>query len=388
MAAVATVCWLHWGPAPQLSLALQIGASVLLIACPCALGLATPTALIVGMGAAARRGILFRNATALEDLAGVTVVVFDKTGTVTAGKPAVSEVLVAPGVDRAALLALTASSEQRSEHPLARAILKLARGTGCTLAPCADFRALEGQGLEATVSGRRVLAGNEALLNERGIDTAILAAEGERLAASGATLIWVALDERLAGVFAVSDALKESAQAALAELRAAGLALALVSGDSTAAVARIAEQLQIAEFRAGVLPQHKADYVRALQTNGRKVAMIGDGINDAPALAQADVGIAVGTGTDIAIEAAGVTLVGTDLRSAALALKYSRAAMRTIRQNLAFAFGYNTLLIPLAAGVFYPLAGWLLNPMLASAAMALSSVTVVCNSLLLSRRVR
>jgi Cu+-exporting ATPase len=388
VAAIAAMSWLHWGPAPRVSRALQVGASVLLIACPCALGLATPTAIIVGLGAAARRGILFRNAAALEELAGVNVAVFDKTGTVTAGKPEVSEALTVPGVERATLLALTAAAEQRSEHPLARAVLKLARTEVRTLPLCDEFRACEGQGLAATVSGRRVLAGNAELLKEHGVDTNALAADGERLAKNGATLIWVALDERLAGLFAVSDALKESAPPALAELRAAGLTPALVSGDSPEAVARVAEQLGIAEFRAGVLPIKKADYVRALQQAGSKVAMIGDGINDAPALAQADVGIAIGTGTDIAIEAAGVTLVGHDLRAAALALRLSRATMRTIHQNLAFAFGYNTLLIPLAAGAFYPLAGWLLNPMLASAAMALSSVTVVCNSLLLARRVK
>ncbi|HLX59666.1 MAG TPA: heavy metal translocating P-type ATPase [Planctomycetota bacterium] len=385
LAIVAALCWLHWGPAPRANYAALVFVSVLLIACPCALGLATPAAIISGTGAAATRGILFRNAEALERLARVDAVVLDKTGTLTEGKPSVTAVACAEGIEESGLIQVATAAEKNSEHPIAEAIVRYAReksapeSTG--LAAVENFNAVEGAGVEAHIEGRSVLAGSARLLQSRNVDTHGLQARADDYANNGATLVWIAIDEHLAGVIAVSDRIKPTSFAAVQALMRMDLRVWIVTGDNRRAAEAIAKQAGVSEIRADALPKDKAEHVASLQKSGRIVAMVGDGINDAPALAQADCGIAIGAGTDIAIEAAGVTLMRSDLNDAVAAIRLARRTLRTIHQNLFFAFMYNVILIPLAAGAFFPLTGWLLNPMLASAAMALSSVTVVTNSL-------
>ena len=378
LAVVTFVAWYDLAPADtRLAQALIAAVAVLIIACPCALGLATPTAILVGTGRGAQAGILIKGGEALELAHRVTAVVLDKTGTVTEGKPVVTDVRPAGGFTDGELLRLAASAERGSEHPLAAALLKGATDRGLTLASPRNFTAVAGHGLDAEVDGRRVLIGNRKLLADRGI-----AADGaDDLAAAGKTPVFVAVDGAFAGVVAVADRPKPEARAAVERLKADGLTVVMLTGDTARTAEAIAREVGIDRVIANVLPGAKADAVAGLQAEGHVVAMVGDGINDAPALAQADVGIAMGTGTDVAIEAADVTLMTGHLTGVERAIALSRATMRTVRQNLFFAFAYNVLGIPLAAGVLYPLTGWLLSPIVASAAMALSSVSVVTNAL-------
>jgi Cu+-exporting ATPase len=371
--------WMAWGPEPRLLRALLAATSVLLVACPCALGLATPTALVVGTGRGARMGLLLRDAGVLEKAARVTAVVFDKTGTLTAGRPAVTAVRPAGGADEAGLLRALAALESGSEHPLARAIVAEARARGLDFGRARDVKAVPGGGVTGTVDGAPALAGSEAFLASRGVDV-----PGELLGeADGGTLVLLALDGRALGAVTLSDPLKPHAREALAALAARGLSLHLLSGDRPGAVAAAAREAGIPEANvaARLSPAEKAERVRALRASGAVVAMVGDGINDAPALAAADLGVAIGSGTDVARAASDVTLVGGSLSGIATALDLSSATLRNVRQNLFLAFAYNVVLVPLAAGAFYPFTGWTLNPMLAGFAMAASSVSVVTNAL-------
>ncbi|TAH35969.1 MAG: heavy metal translocating P-type ATPase [Planctomycetota bacterium] len=386
--AVAVLSFFGWallGPPPRLAHALLSAVSVLIIACPCALGLATPMAVMVGMGRGARAGVLFRDAEALQTLQQVDTVVFDKTGTLTEGKPRLGAVESAPGGDPAQVLQLAASLERASEHPLAQAVLAEARARGLEPPAVSEFQARPGRGVVGRVMGQTVLLGNLRLVQEAGLDPAPLQARAQALAEEGQTMLYLAAEGSLRGLLAVADPIKESAPRVVAELRAAGLELYLLSGDSRPTVQAVARRLGIAQFEAEVLPEQKAEAVARLRAQGRRVAMVGDGINDAPALSQADVGVAMGTGADVAMESAGVTLVSGELAALLRALRLSRAAVRTIRKNLFFAFAYNAVLVPVAAGALYPLAGWVPSPMLAAAAMSLSSVSVIANSLRLRR---
>ena len=387
LAAITFVAWLAWGPQPSLTYALVSAISVLIIACPCAMGLATPTAVMVGTGRAAEAGVLFRGGAALERAASVDTVVFDKTGTLTAGRPSVTDIVVAPGVDatRDDVLALAAAAERGSEHPLAFAIAGAAAERGLGALPATDFLSRAGFGVEARVGAEHVLVGSEAWLDEHGVDTAPVAEPSADAAHDGRTPVLVARDGVVLAVLAVSDPLKPSAAQAVRDLAAAGIAVSLASGDRAEVTAAVGRRVGIDDVLAVARPEDKALRVAELQRSGRVVAMVGDGINDAPALAQADVGVAMGSGTDIAIEASDVTLVGSDPRSVGVALALARATMRVIRQNLFWAFAYNIVLIPVAMGALYPLFGLRLDPVLAAAAMALSSVTVVLNSLRLRR---
>jgi Cu+-exporting ATPase len=364
--------------------------AVLVIACPCALGLATPTAVMVGTGRGARMGILFKSSEALERARSVRVVVLDKTGTITRGEPAVQEIVAVDGDERA-LLGLAASAERRSEHPLGKAVVREAEARDLALGDSAHFEAVPGRGVAATVNGSPTLVGTRSLLEEWGVHTEALAARALEMEERASTPLWVAVGGQAVGLIGVADAVKEGSAEAVRALRAAGLEVVMLTGDNERVARRIAEQVGIEQVRAEVLPGAKADVVRELQQDGRRtVAMVGDGINDAPALAQADVGVALGTGTDVAMETADVTLMRGDLRSVPEALALSRATMRTIEQNLFWAFFYNVALIPIAAGAFYaleflPMTLRALHPILAAVAMALSSVTVVANSLRLGR---
>ena len=380
-AAAAFAAWMAVGPEPRFSYAVIAAVSVLIIACPCALGLATPMSIMVGVGRGAQAGVLIRDAEALERLEKVDTVVLDKTGTLTSGKPEVVGVAAAAGFSDDEVLALAASVERASEHPLARAILDAAAARTLAVAAADGFDAPAGRGVSATVGGRAVLVGSAAFLGERGVDAGALAAEAEAFRARGATAVLVAVDGRLAGVLGVADAVRPEAAAVVRALKAAGLRVAMLTGDNAATARAIAGPLGIDEILADVLPDAKAAAVERLKREGRVVAMAGDGVNDAPALALADVGIAMGTGTDIAMQSAGVTLLGGDLAGLLRARALSRATMGNIRQNLAFAFLYNGIGVPVAAGVLYPVFGLLLSPMLAAAAMALSSVSVIGNAL-------
>jgi Cu+-exporting ATPase len=387
--AIAIAAWVGWyvlGPDPRVLLATVAFASVLIIACPCALGLATPTAILVATGRGARAGILFRNADAIEKARRVTLVVLDKTGTLTEGKPRLTDRVHLSGVSDEELLGLAAALEQASAHPLAQAVIVAAREKGISPRPADAFVSRTGLGLAGTVGGRRVVVGSEALLQEEKIDAAAAREELDRFAGEGKTPLLVAADGRLLGVLAVADREKPSSAEAVARLKRMGLSVAMLTGDRPETAKAVARRVGIDEVFARVLAPDKAERVRELQARGDVVAMVGDGVNDAPALAQADVGIAIGAGADVAIEASDVTLVGGSLRGVADAVALSRATLSTIRQNLLFAFLYNVLGIPLAAGVFYPLTGWMLSPMIASAAMAASSVSVVTNSLRLAKR--
>jgi Cu+-exporting ATPase len=386
MFAVATfVGWYILGPEPKFLHALLAFVAVLIIACPCALGLATPTAIMVGTGRGAQLGVLIKDAEALETVYGIKTVVLDKTGTITEGKPALTDVVVAPGVAEADLLRLAASVERSSEHPLASAIVAGVQSRNIGLSETTQFQALAGLGVEARVEGHDVLLGNAALLRERNVDATPFEPEMARLSGEGKTPMLVALDGKAAGVLAVADPIKATTPAAIARLKAMGVTIVMLTGDSRRTAEAVARQVGVERVLAEVLPEHKAEEIKRLQGEGQVVAMVGDGINDAPALAQADIGMAIGTGTDVAIEAADVVLMRGDLNGVADAIELSRATMHNIRQNLAFAFGYNALGIPIAAGVLFPLTGWLLSPMIASAAMALSSVSVVTNALRLRR---
>jgi Cu+-exporting ATPase len=383
IAALTFVAWLVLGPEPAFNLALLNTVGVLIIACPCALGLATPTSIMVGTGKGAENGILFRNAEALERLGNVRTVVLDKTGTLTEGRPRVTDVIRADGAPAEdALLALVAAAERRSEHPLGEAIVRFAREErAIDLHDATVFEATAGGGVGATVDGRAVLVGRAAWLEAAGVGTASLTAAGERLAADGRTPVFVALDGRAAAVIGIADTLKAGSAEAVSELRGRGVEVVMLTGDNEVTARAIARQAGVDRVLADVRPDEKAAEVRKLQAAGGTVAMVGDGINDAPALAQADVGVAIGTGTDVAIESGSVTLMRGDLRALVTAFELSTATMRNIRQNLFWAFAYNVALIPLAAGLLYPFTGWLLDPIFAAAAMALSSVTVVSNAL-------
>jgi len=385
-AAILTfAAWAFFGPPPRMAYAIVNAVAVLIIACPCALGLATPMSIMVATGRGATMGVLFRDAQALEAMEKVDTLVVDKTGTLTEGKPQLQAVVTAGAIDEAELVRLAASVEQGSEHPLASAVVAGAGAHGVKPAAPAEFSSRTGRGVAGVVDGRRVAVGNRALLDEMGIDSLPLAAPAEALRAEGHVVMFVAVDGRVAGLLAVSDPIKPSTPEALRLLRADGLRIVLVTGDSRSTAEAVAHRLGLDDVRAEVLPEQKVEMVARLQAEGRVVAMAGDGINDAPALARADVGIAMGSGTDVAMESAGITLVKGDLRGIVRARLLSRATMRNIRQNLFFAFLYNVLGIPVAAGVLYPLFGLLLNPMIAAAAMSLSSVSVIGNALRLRR---
>ncbi|HEY8156108.1 MAG TPA: heavy metal translocating P-type ATPase [Myxococcota bacterium] len=386
LAAAGTfLIWAWIGPEPRLALALVNAVSVLIIACPCALGLATPMSIAVAMGRGAGAGVLFRNAEAIEKLRGIDTLVIDKTGTLTEGRPRLVDVAPAEGVDEATLLRVAASLERGSEHPLAAAIIRGAEERGIPTAPAEGFEAHPGRGVSGRVDGRAVALGSAAWIGSLGAGLGPLAARAEALRAEGKTVVFAARDGRAAGLLAVADPVKESSLAALRELRDEGLRIVMLTGDGRTTARAVAKRLGIDEVVAEALPEQKAEAVRGLAQAGRRVAMAGDGVNDAPALALAEVGIAMGTGTDVAIEAAGVTLVKGDLRGIVRARRLSRATLRNIRQNLFFAFAYNALGIPVAAGLFYPAFGWLLSPMLAAAAMSLSSFSVIANALRLRR---
>ena len=382
---IAFAAWSIWGPAPAFSYALVAAVSVLIIACPCALGLATPMSIMVGVGRGAAAGILIRNAEALERLEKVDTLVIDKTGTLTLGKPTLATVESLGSLSQDEILRLAASLERGSEHPIATAILAGAMARGVALANVEGFASPAGKGVSGTVEGRSVLLGNAAFLREAGVDVAAADAKADALRQDGATVVLLAIDGAAAGLLSVSDPVKETTPEALKRLRAAGLRIVMLTGDNRRSAAAVAARLGIDEVEAEVLPEDKARIVQRLKAEGRVVAMAGDGINDAPALAAADVGIAMGTGTDIAIESAGITLVKGDLLGIARARELSRATMANIRQNLFFAFVYNAAGVPIAAGVLYPVLGMMLSPVFAAAAMALSSVSVIGNALRLRR---
>ena len=373
LATASALAWLLFGPEPRATYALGAFVAVLIIACPCAMGLATPTAIIVGTGRAAERGILIKNAEALERAGAVRTVVMDKTGTLTEGKPRVTDVVALDGLDEGVMLRLAASAESRSEHPLAAAIVDAARERGLELIDPDTFIASTGAGVTARIGPHQVRVGSAAHTAGDG--------DGDALASRGKTAVHVSVDGRAAGLIGIADTIRPTARDAVARLRALGADVVLLSGDNERAAAAIGREAGIERVIANVRPDAKAAAIRELQAGGRRVAMVGDGVNDAPALAQADLGIAIATGSDVAIESAGIVIVGGDVRAVPRAIALSRATVRTIWQNLFWAFAYNVLLIPLAAGAFYPFTGWLLAPTLAAAAMALSSVTVVTNSL-------
>jgi Cu+-exporting ATPase len=385
IAVLTFAVWGVWGPQPRLAHALVNAVAVLIIACPCALGLATPIAIMVGTGRGAHAGVLIKNAEVLELLEKVDTLVVDKTGTLTEGKPRVVSVRPLPGWEENELLRLAAGLEQGSEHPLAAAVADAAKGRSLRLGEAREFKSHTGAGVSGVVEGRKILVGNDLLLSEDGIATDELTQKAAEQQGSGQTVILVAVDGQPAGLIGIADPVKASTAQALAELRQEGLRLVMLTGDSRATAQAVAQSLGIEEFEAEVLPEKKAAVVQRLQKQGRTVVMAGDGINDAPALAQADVGIAMGTGTDVAMESGGITLVKGDLTGIVRARKLSRATMRNIRQNLFFAFLYNSLGVPVAAGVLYPFIGLLLSPILAAAAMSFSSVSVITNSLRLRR---
>ncbi len=385
IAVVTFMAWSLFGPAPRLAHAVVNAVAVLIIACPCALGLATPIAIMVGAGRGAQAGVLIKNAEALEILEKVDTLVIDKTGTLTEGKPRVISVVALPGRSEDELLRLVASVEQGSEHPLAAAVVGAAKDRGVALSAVDAFQAATGRGVSGRVDGRQVLTGNDGWLQENGISSAGLTQKAEEPRRNGQTVIFVAIDGQPAGLLGIADPIKSSANQALRDLKAEGLRLVMLTGDSRATAEAVARSLGIEEYEAGALPEKKAEVIQRLQNEGRIVAMAGDGINDAPALAQANVGIAMGTGTDVAMESGDVTLVKGDLAGMVRARKLSQATMRNIRQNLFFAFLYNSLGVPIAAGLLYPFFGLLLSPILAAAAMSLSSVSVITNSLRLKK---
>lgn len=385
IAILTFAAWSFFGPEPRLAHALVNAVAVLIIACPCALGLATPIAIMVGTGRGAHAGVLIKNAEALERMEKVDTLVIDKTGTLTDGKPRVTSIITEAGRKENDMLQLVASLEQGSEHPLGAAVVEAAKSRGLVLGIASEFQSHTGRGVSGRVDGKKLLIGNERLFEESGIAVAGLAQKGEGLRRGGQTVILIAVDGQSAGLIGIADSIKASAAQALSDLKREGLRLVMLTGDNRATAQAVAEALGIEEFEAEVLPGKKSQVVQQLQKEGRIVAMAGDGINDAPALAQADVGIAMGTGTDIAMESGGITLVKGDLAGIVRARKLSQATMRNIRQNLFFAFVYNSLGVPIAAGVLYPFFGLLLSPIVAAAAMSLSSVSVITNSLRLRK---
>jgi Cu+-exporting ATPase len=384
-ALLAFAAWAVFGPEPRFTFGLVAAVTVLIIACPCALGLATPMSIMVGVGRGAHSGILIRDAEALERFESIDTIVIDKTGTLTEGKPKVVSIVTVEGIDESALLRLAASLERGSEHPLAQAVLNAAKDRGLSLDEVSNFAAPSGKGATGVVDGKAVALGNAMLMSELNITTQDLDGAAETARRDGATAIYVAIDGRAAGTIAIADPVKPSAKAALQALREDGLRIVMLTGDNVTTARAVASRLGIDEIEAGVLPERKSEVVQRLRQEGRRVAMVGDGVNDAPALAAADVGIAMGSGTDVAIESAGVTLLTGDLLGIVRARRLSVATMRNIRQNLVFAFLYNSAGVPIAAGVLYPVFGILLSPMVGAAAMALSSVSVIGNALRLAR---
>jgi Cu+-exporting ATPase len=379
-AVITFIVWYFVGPQPRFAHALVNAVAVLIVACPCALGLATPMAIMVGTGRGARAGILIRNAEALEIFGKVDTLIIDKTGTLTEGKPSLSAVIPQPGISENDLLQLVASLERSSEHPLAAAIVKGAVAKKLSLSDVAGFNSTTGKGVKGTVSGKQVAVGNAELFHDLSVDPSPLLDRAEDLRKEGQTVMLIAVDGKAAGIVGVADPIKDSTPDAIRELKAAGLTVIMVTGDNATTAKAVAEKLGI-EFEADVLPQKKAEVVKERQQKGSVVAMAGDGVNDAPALAQADIGIAMGTGTDVAMEAGGITLLKGDLRGILRARHLSKSTMRNIRENLFFAFVYNVVGVPLAAGVLFPAFGLLLNPMIAAAAMSFSSVSVIANAL-------
>jgi Cu+-exporting ATPase len=381
IAIVAFVVWAIYGPPPAMSFALVSAVSVLIIACPCALGLATPMSIMVGTGRGAQAGVLIRNAQALERMEKIDTLVVDKTGTLTEGKPRVTSVVPAPGFSESQVLRLAASLEAGSEHPLAAAILRGAKERGIEAPGIADFNAVTGKGVEGRLDGRRVALGSLRYAESLAAVPQALRDEADALRRNGETVVFLVDGSQVAGTIGVADPIKASAPEALRALVAEGIRVVMLTGDNEITARAVAQKLGIGEVRADVLPQEKGAVVKALRVQGRAVAMAGDGVNDAPALAEAEVGIAMGTGADVAIQSAGITLVKGDLRGIVRARRLSRATMRNIRENLFLAFVYNSLGVPIAAGILFPWTGLLLNPMIAAAAMSLSSVSVVLNAL-------
>ncbi len=385
VAVITFIVWLAIGPEPRLAHAIINAVAVLIIACPCALGLATPMAIMVGTGRGASAGVLIKNAEALETLQKADTLVLDKTGTLTQGKPELITVVAVGGETEERVVRLVASLERGSEHPLAAAVVEAALANGLSLIPADEFRSLTGRGVVGGVGGHEVAAGNESLFQELGIDVEEVKPKAEQLRTDGQTVVFVAVDGRTAGLLGIADPVKPEAAQAIGDLRREGLRVVMLTGDSETTAKAVARQLGIGDFEAGVLPDHKADEVKKLQQRGRVVAMAGDGINDAPALAQAQVGIAMGTGTDVAMESAGITLLKGNLDALVRARRLSSAVMRNIKQNLFFAFVYNSLGVPVAAGILYPKFGILLSPIIAAAAMSFSSVSVISNALRLRK---
>ena len=381
VAALAFVAWAIWGPEPRLAYGLVAAVSVLIIACPCALGLATPMSIMVGVGRGAQAGVLIKNAEALQRLEKVDTLVIDKTGTLTEGKPTVVALKPAPGVSEEELIRLAASLERGSEHPLAAAIVRAAADRNLALAKVEHFESVSGKGVTGTIEGRKVVLGNRTMMQAAQIDVGALEALAEDLRSDGATAVFAALDGKASGVIAIADPVKATTPDAVHILKEMGVRIVMLTGDNRATAEAVGRKLSIAEIEAEILPQDKGKTVERLRKEGRVVAMAGDGVNDAPALAAADVGIAMGTGTDVAIESASVTLLRGDLLGIVAARRLSQATMRNIRQNLLFAFIYNAAGVPIAAGILYPVIGLLLSPTIAAAAMALSSVSVIGNAL-------
>ncbi len=381
IAVVTFIVWYLFGPHPALTYAFLNFVAVLIIACPCALGLATPTSIMVGTGKGAENGILIRGAEALETAHQLKTIILDKTGTLTKGEPSVTDVIESERFNQKEVLTLAASAEKGSEHPLGEAIVKKAREENLNLLSSKDFEAIAGHGIEATLDSRRILLGNSRLMEERKVFLNGLSEKAEQLSNEGKTPMFLAVEGEIAGIIAVADTLKENSKRTVEALHRMGLEVVMLTGDNRRTAKAIADQIGIDRVLAEVLPEMKAEEVRRLQSEGKKVAMVGDGINDAPALAQADVGIAIGTGTDVAMESSDITLIGGDLRGVVTAIALSKATIRNIKQNLFWAFAYNTVLIPVAAGVLFPFFGILLNPIFAAGAMAISSVTVVSNAL-------
>ncbi len=385
IAIVTFIIWFLFGPYPALTYAFLNFVAVLIIACPCALGLATPTSIMVGTGKGAENGILIRGAEALETAHQLDTIVLDKTGTLTKGEPSVTDIIESQGFTKKEVLTLAASAEKGSEHPLGESIVKKAKEENLSLLDSKEFQAIPGQGIEATIDSRKILLGNLRLMEEKKVILNGLADKAEQLSSEGRTPMFLAIDEKVAGIIAVADTLKENSKKAVETLQRIGLEVVMLTGDNERTAKAIAHQIGIGRVLAEVLPERKAEEVRRLQLEGKKVGMVGDGINDAPALAQADVGIAIGTGTDVAIESSDITLIGGDLRGVVTAIALSKETIRNIKQNLFWAFAYNTILIPVAAGALFPFFGILLNPIFAAGAMAFSSVTVVSNALRLRK---
>ncbi|GAA0708979.1 heavy metal translocating P-type ATPase [Vreelandella titanicae] len=381
IAVVAFIAWSLWGPTPPMAFGLIAAVSVLIIACPCALGLATPMSIMVGVGRGAQLGVLIRDAEALERLEKVDTVVVDKTGTLTEGKPRVTELILTEGIAESELLRLAASLERGSEHPLAHAIVEKAKEAEVKLTEALDFEAPNGMGVIGQIDGKRIALGNRLLMESEGVNTQSQDTRADQLRSDGATVIFASIDGNLAGLLAIADPIKETTEEAIRSLQADGIRVVMLTGDNRTSAEAVARRLSIDEVEAEVLPEDKGRVIQRLRDEGRIVVMAGDGVNDAPALATADVGIAMGTGTDVAIESAGVTLLRGDLTGIATAHKLSKATMRNIRQNLFFAFAYNAAGIPIAAGILYPFTGMLLSPIIAAAAMSLSSVSVIGNAL-------